>query len=106
MHQANELFAFVLPMGSVNRFPFIHHMTFSLARSYHRSIVASNCGVNAERTVRNLKFAFQMKVYLRPSLMEQGIAFDDSQLNTRHDHNKCGNKNPCTRGWFYGGQPR
>ena len=74
--QVNKLLAFVLPIRSVHRFPFIYHMAFSLARSYHRTIVASNLRVNAIyikkqfclRTVRVLKSAFKMSVRLRPGI--------------------------------------
>ena len=45
IHLVKELLAFVLLMRSVSRFPFIQHMTFRLARSYRRTIVASNFGV-------------------------------------------------------------
>ena len=41
----NELLVFLLQIRSMNRFPFIHHMTFSLTRSYRGYIVESNFGV-------------------------------------------------------------
>ena len=53
--QGNKLLAFIFSMPSVNSFPFIYRMTFSLAPSCPGAIAASKIGVNAARVqlVRN-----------------------------------------------------
>ena len=68
--RGGELFALVLLKRSVNQFPFIHLVTFNFARSYRRTIVASDFEVFRSKkqfcllAVRGLGFPFKMNVQL------------------------------------------
>ena len=69
MHQANELFAFVLPMGSVNRFPFIHHghdiQSRLIIPQNHRGIkLQSVCAQSALKMNVQLPLGFKHKSFL------------------------------------------
>lgn len=52
--KVNKPLAFILPVQSMNRFPFIHCMTVSLAWTHRRSILASKFRVNAVHVKKQL----------------------------------------------------
>ena len=58
----NKLLAFVLPMRSVSRFPFIHHMTLSLVWYENSELMPF---ITRSIAVRVLEFAFKMNVQVR-----------------------------------------
>ena len=58
IYQVNKLNVFDLPVRSVKRYPSTLHMTFSFARSYSKSIVASKFGICAN-------FELRMNVQIR-----------------------------------------
>ena len=92
IYQVKKLLAFVLPIWSVNRFPFNNYTAFSLARAYRRSIEASKFWVNAipitiqscSCTVRILQFTSKINVQLRQGLSEEGsVVHNTSSTRSR-----------------------